>query len=65
MKIGSNVRVCSCCCSRCILPRFEDNVKSEDYPNGPFPILEPGDQETGELDAVQERIATDFEASKL
>ena len=35
------------------------------YPTNPLTILEPQDQEIGELYAVQERRATDFEAKKL
>ena len=34
-------------------------------PTNPFTILEPQDQEIGELYVVQERRATDFEAPKL
>ena len=34
-------------------------------PNGPFTILEPQDQEIGELYIVQERCATYFEVPKL
>ena len=35
------------------------------YPANPFTILVPHDQEIGEFYGVQERRATDFEASKL
>ena len=35
------------------------------YPTGPFTILEPKDQEIGELYAVQKRPKADFEAPRL
>ena len=35
------------------------------FPTSPFTILEPQDQEIGEFYVIQERRATDFEASKL
>ena len=34
-------------------------------PTNPFTMLEPQDQEIGEFYVLQERRATDFEASKL
>ena len=36
-----------------------------ELPPNPFTILEPCDQDIGEFYLVQERRATDFEASKL
>ena len=44
---------------------FICSFSSQPDPTEPFTILEPYDQEIGELYLVQERRVTDFEASKL
>ena len=41
------------------------NATLDSFPTNPFPILAPRDQEIGELYVVQDRRATDFEATKL
>ena len=55
------LKKCGFTCSRLNLRgKVGDN-----FPTNLFPILEPRDQEIDELYVVQDRRATDFEATKL